>query len=337
MSDFNPVLTQPKESPWHWLWVLVALVFAIGLHWGAFAWLGRYEWISPAEEWVETDRVAVDRVIVEEQKDLELLPQEREQLKDIPEAKLPEDIEEILPELKNVDIDISPNTEAPAFDLKPAKALLGNTALDIQPSVPLDVKALEIKEIKGELPDLTSLKLKSRPDQVIIPEGNRGLDTLDPDELLKNLLEANKKQGVEIGDVDGFSTFNELLNLPQTELGSRKAIIGSDLLFESNRYELQDTAKTSLYKVAMLIDQNPTMYCWVEGHTDSVGSDEDNIKLSILRAQSVKDWLVNTLYLDPARIIVIGKGESEPIVKGRGEVSEALNRRVEIKMRSTKP
>ena len=64
----------------------------------------------------------------------------------------------------------------------------------------------------------------------------------------------------------------------------------------------------------------------IEGHTDSVGSEAYNMDLSMRRAKAVKGYLVSEFNVDPARLIVAGKGESQPM-KGR-RPDDPFNRRV---------
>ena len=59
--------------------------------------------------------------------------------------------------------------------------------------------------------------------------------------------------------------------------------------------------------------------------------------LSQKRAMAVKSWLVDTLDLDEARIAVRGFGKSKPLVNGGEVEAQAPNRRVEIKMRRSRP
>ena len=69
------------------------------------------------------------------------------------------------------------------------------------------------------------------------------------------------------------------------------------------------------------------------GHTDTIGDDFSNQKLSEARARAVKDWLTGSLKLDGSHIVVEGRGEREPIpgVNPRGDAAaQQLNRRVEI-------
>ena len=87
----------------------------------------------------------------------------------------------------------------------------------------------------------------------------------------------------------------------------------------------------------MLIDRNPSMYCWVEGHTDTFGGDALNESLSAKRSQAVKDWLVKSLQLEPKMIVIRSFGKTSPIVLTGSKEDQAPNRRVDIKMRKERP
>ena len=120
-------------------------------------------------------------------------------------------------------------------------------------------------------------------------------------------------------------------------LQNTKGMIGSDLLFEFNQATLRESARNSLLKVALLIDKNPNLNCWIEGHTDTIGGDLPNGRLSLGRATAVKQWLVDSMRIDPKRLIVIGFGKRQPIVQIGDKDQQAMNRRVVIKMRRGQP
>ena len=71
------------------------------------------------------------------------------------------------------------------------------------------------------------------------------------------------------------------------------------------------------------------------GHTDSVGSDHYNAKLSLRRAEAVKAYLVSK-GLDPARLYTEGKGEAQPIADNATAEGRAKNRRVNIEIVGTR-
>ncbi len=100
---------------------------------------------------------------------------------------------------------------------------------------------------------------------------------------------------------------------------------------------LKDDARITLLTVAQLIDGNPGMFCWVEGHTDTFGGEEFNFQLSLKRGEAVKNWLVRSLQLDPKFIVVRALGKTEPVVTQGDQNAQAANRRVDIKMRKIPP
>jgi OOP family OmpA-OmpF porin len=71
------------------------------------------------------------------------------------------------------------------------------------------------------------------------------------------------------------------------------------------------------------------------GHTDSIGSDAYNQKLSVRRAEAVKAYLVSK-GIEPNRIYTEGKGKSQPIADNRTAEGRAKNRRVEIEVVGTR-
>ena len=70
----------------------------------------------------------------------------------------------------------------------------------------------------------------------------------------------------------------------------------------------------ALRKLALLVQQNPKATFSIEGHSDSFGSPEYNVRLSEKRAEAVKAWLVHTMGIQPARIQTRGFGNERPIV-----------------------
>ena len=101
----------------------------------------------------------------------------------------------------------------------------------------------------------------------------------------------------------------------------------SDLLFEFNSAELRESAKVGLMEIALLMDRNPELYCWIEGHTDLVGGDEFNLDLSIRRADAVKTYLIESMRMDASKIITRGFGRYTPLVITGDADEQAANRR----------
>lgn len=106
-----------------------------------------------------------------------------------------------------------------------------------------------------------------------------------------------------------------------------------DVHFEFNKATLTPADKHQLDAVATkLKTEAPNVQLHVSGHTDSVGSDAYNKKLSDKRAHSVTDYLVSAGIARSAFVSVEGDGESRPVADNKTAEGRALNRRVEIKI-----
>ena len=104
--------------------------------------------------------------------------------------------------------------------------------------------------------------------------------------------------------------------------------------FEFNSSVITSEYDSELGVAAKTIKDNPKISATVEGHTDSVGSDEYNQWLSERRAEAVRALLVDKEGVSPAQISAVGLGESKPIADNRTEEGRARNRRVELVLRN---
>ncbi|MGH7495975.1 MAG: OmpA family protein [bacterium] len=103
----------------------------------------------------------------------------------------------------------------------------------------------------------------------------------------------------------------------------------SGILFDVNKAELKQVSKDNISKLAAILNKYPDTAILLEGHTDATGSDEHNLELSRLRAQSVSNFL-SSLSVSPTRFTIMGYGEGQPIANNETESGRTSNRRVEI-------
>ncbi len=108
-----------------------------------------------------------------------------------------------------------------------------------------------------------------------------------------------------------------------------KPIILQNLFFTTGSAELRPTSTTELQRLQRLLDENPKLHIRIDGHTDNVGSEEDNLKLSENRAKSVYDWLI-AHGIDADRLSYQGFGESRPLTENDTEEGRQRNRRTEF-------
>jgi outer membrane protein OmpA-like peptidoglycan-associated protein len=119
------------------------------------------------------------------------------------------------------------------------------------------------------------------------------------------------------------------LKIQQLENETLKIDISSEVSFDFDSASLKSAFTPTLNKVADILQRYPNTIIHVVGHTDSVGSESYNMKLSERRAQSVVDYL-STEGVSSNRLFAIGKGESEPRATNDTEAGRQLNRRVEL-------
>lgn len=102
------------------------------------------------------------------------------------------------------------------------------------------------------------------------------------------------------------------------------------ITFNTNSAELTPSARQSLEAVgqALASDKLAAARFAIEGHADPRGAAAANLKLSQLRAQSVRDYLVSKMQIDRSRLDAVGKGSQELMNKSNPEAPE--NRRVTV-------
>jgi outer membrane protein OmpA-like peptidoglycan-associated protein len=101
-----------------------------------------------------------------------------------------------------------------------------------------------------------------------------------------------------------------------------------DVLFATGKSDLNISAQRSMEKIAEFLEKKPNRSLLVEGHTDNVGSDEYNQKLSEQRAASVKRALEKAGIISE-RIVTVGYGKNYPMASNDNATGRQQNRRVE--------
>lgn len=176
-----------------------------------------------------------------------------------------------------------------------------------------------------------------------------------------NLREGNR-YNIEISSIEGYAFSNQIIDLPftsesliadnSTRSGSdtiRKTNAPSeidiklqplkdntklelkDIYFEFNSFSLSDSSSAELNRVVKLMIANKSAKVEIAAHTDDVGSDEYNHKLSQKRAQEIVKYLVSN-GIASSRLVPKGYGKTKPRVADVSEEARAKNRRVELKI-----
>lgn len=121
--------------------------------------------------------------------------------------------------------------------------------------------------------------------------------------------------------------FNDIL---QTRDTARGLVVNmSDVLFDTAKYSLRPLAREKLAKVAGIVSGHPGLRLDVEGHTDSIGGDDYNQRLSEQRGATVRDYLTQQ-GMPVSSVTTKGLGKTQPVASNDTAQGRQQNRRVEL-------
>jgi OOP family OmpA-OmpF porin len=116
---------------------------------------------------------------------------------------------------------------------------------------------------------------------------------------------------------------------------SEKVTFAADTFFDFDKAVLKADGKAKLDDMTSKLKDINLEVIIAVGHTDSVGSDKYNQKLSVRRAEAVKAYLVSK-GIEANRVYTEGKGEKQPVADNKTSAGRAKNRRVEIEVVGTR-
>lgn len=322
-------------------WVLLAILISVIVHVILYMILGGIQrsamgikgdqvvWQNTREQ-LKIDQEELNRLL-EEPVIPEDAPLEPEKISDL---DLVQEFDEfdLMEEMKDEIIRMSPIETPQVFSGEapkaPGEALnIAAGGLDISVA---EVLAKDLDDMRNKLIDSSANVSAAQPVLELTETDNLG-DSVDTDQFFKEAV--SKALGDKAGEfMEGYANLDDLVGrtggLPP---GEEKIALPTDILFEFNESDLKEQARLSMMKLAFIVQTNPEATFVIEGHTDGIGDDEYNRKLSLLRAEAVRKWLVERLRIDASNIKVVGLGKTRPIVSLEGTKEEqAINRRVEI-------
>ena len=134
---------------------------------------------------------------------------------------------------------------------------------------------------------------------------------------------------VKSGNYSSIKPFLKNVDLSPIKTGER--IVLKNVFFDSRSYSLKSESTTELNKLYDLLKKNKNLRIEIGGHTDNIGDDDYNMKLSKDRARAVMDYLVKK-GIDKSRLSAKGYGETHPVGDNSTDEGRAQNRRTEIKV-----
>lgn len=105
----------------------------------------------------------------------------------------------------------------------------------------------------------------------------------------------------------------------------------NNIFFDFGKASLKEESHSELNRLAMLLTKNTDLSIEIGGHTDNVGSEEDNLNLSQQRTESVVNYLIEQ-GVSKSRLLAKGYGETSPLADNDTDEGKASNRRVEFKI-----
>ena len=134
-----------------------------------------------------------------------------------------------------------------------------------------------------------------------------------------NQIEIHKKESLFTLNMDlTLELYSEIIEL-------------SNVYFLSGNYTIQEKSKSELNKIVRFLLSDETINIEIAGHTDDVGTKDDNKDLSKKRAVSVKSYLVSK-GVPENRIVCVGYGEIQPIAQNINAEGRVKNRRIEMRI-----
>ena len=119
------------------------------------------------------------------------------------------------------------------------------------------------------------------------------------------------------------------LKVELVPIAQGEEFVFENVFFDFDSFDLKQESFSSLRRLHRFLQDNPTVSILITGHTDNLGSDDYNLKLSLQRAQSVQNYLLNE-GTKTNRIKVAGMGFREPMVPNSSPSNQALNRRITV-------
>src|SRR6476659_10143445 len=328
--DFEEALLQGNRQR---NWLFVGLIVSLALHGALCGYFYRTTFLTPAATTEERVQVPTFKV-----KTVEMEPLEKPGTDQANPAAKPE------PEKTDVQLPDEKKSFDQLLDDVHASTALPDDTRDVLPDQPKVEQNPD--SVMTEIEQSSSQTLSKSPnatrEQNLLNDAatsGRPQPALTGTELatsttIKRPNTFNKLPGDSAGPTrnkaPGFSDLDSLLS-QKGPLGSgTKLRMPADQLFLYDSSDLQPSSMSQLQKLGTLIKRNPKATFTVEGYTDSLGSPDYNLDLSQRRADSVKDYLVNVMGINPAQIETKGYGASRFLVTPRSVMANSPEEQIEI-------
>ena len=132
---------------------------------------------------------------------------------------------------------------------------------------------------------------------------------------------------LDLTNIEGYKEITRDLFLVPIEVGEIVRL--NNIFFDFGKSNLRIESFPELDRIAKILNENQNMQIEISGHTDNVGSDDANLKLSTDRAKAVKDYIISK-GINETRVVSKGYGKAKPVAGNETEEGKQRNRRVEF-------
>jgi outer membrane protein OmpA-like peptidoglycan-associated protein len=205
----------------------------------------------------------------------------------------------------------------------PKLTLLKGTIYDELTKLPVEADLEITDNTSSDI--ITRIKSNSQSGKYMasLPAGkNYGISVSAPGYLFQSV-------NAHIADTADYNETEKNIGLQKLEIGTR--IVLNNIFYDFDKSNLREESKGELERLITLLNENPSMKIELGSHTDGLGTDNYNNRLSQERAQSVVDFLTSR-GINASRVTARGYGKSQPVATNETEEGRQLNRRTEFKI-----
>jgi outer membrane protein OmpA-like peptidoglycan-associated protein len=225
-------------------------------------------------------------------------------------------------ESKDEELNVSSEpASAPAF--RPNLTLVTGIIYDSQTQAPLEATITIIDNVRAETLAVLTSNAATGKYLISLPAGkNYGIAVTAPGYAFHS-------ENFIVEESMGYREVRKDIGLNRYKAGT--TIILRNIFFDFDKATLRPESKVELERVYTILTENPRMKVRIAGHTDNIGSDEYNQRLSEARAKAVYEYLISR-GISADRLSYIGYGESRPIDTNETSEGRQNNRRVELEI-----
>ncbi|HIF15586.1 MAG TPA: hypothetical protein EYQ86_09870 [Bacteroidetes bacterium] len=222
---------------------------------------------------------------------------------------------------KKIKIEIE--KEKPSYDSTQNILVLKGIVKDAKTKKRLTSEIELVNNNNGKLLQKIKTKQGKGNYMIILPSGgNYGIAASSPGYLFHS-------ENLNIEDAEGFKEVKKDIDLKRIEVGS--SIILNNIFFDFDRSSLREESFTEMERLYELLVSNAKLIIEISGHTDNKGSRSYNKRLSLNRAKTVVNYLIEK-GIDKKRLNYKGYGFDKPIAENETEKGRQMNRRTEFKI-----